>query len=121
MLVESTVILLLVLSNSTVVAPVPRNSTRLALLICELLTPSVSVHPVYNAGIAAQLVLLPSVVKYLPELAACSGAKALNDALVVVCPVPPYAIPIVPAFHTPVESIPTDVRLEETTFGPKVV
>ena len=112
---------MLTLSSKTVVAPVPRNSTTLALLMCAVVPASVNVQPLYNDGIAAQLVVFPSVVKYLPALAACSGARALNAALEVVSPVPPYAIPIVPAFQTPVESIPTDVRLEETTFGPRVV
>jgi hypothetical protein len=37
-------------------------------------------------------VLVPSVVRYLPPLVAWAGAKALNAALAVVCPVPPLAI-----------------------------
>jgi hypothetical protein len=37
----------------------------------------------------AQDVLVPSVVKYLPELVAWLGANALNAVLAVVCPVPP--------------------------------
>ena len=45
----------------------------------------------------AQDVLVPSVVRYLPELLVWLGAKALNAVLAVVCPVPPLAIPSVPA------------------------
>jgi hypothetical protein len=43
-------------------------------------------------GLVAQDVLDPSVVRYLPELLVWLGAKALNDALAVICPVPPDAI-----------------------------
>ena len=63
----------------------------------------------------------PSVIRYLPELAACSGAKALNAALAVVAPVPPCAIPIVVPFQVPVVNVPTDVRLDDTTLGPSPV
>ena len=41
------------------------------------------------AEIVAQLVFVPSVVKNLPELLVCAGAKALNAAVAVVAPVPP--------------------------------
>lgn len=52
--------------------------------------------------IVPQLVLVPSVVKYLPELLVCDGKKAFNAAFAVVCPVPPLAIGSVPV--TPVVS-----------------
>ena len=42
-------------------------------------------------------VFVPLVVRYLPELLVWLGAKALNAALAVVCPVPPAAIGRVPA------------------------
>ena len=45
----------------------------------------------------AQEVLVPSVVKNLPELLVCDGANALNAAFAVVWPVPPFAIANVPA------------------------
>jgi hypothetical protein len=44
------------------------------------------------SGLVAQEVLVPSVVRYLPELPVWLGANALNDALAVICPVPPDAI-----------------------------
>ncbi len=49
----------------------------------------------------AQDVLVPSVVRYLPELLVWLGANALNAVLAVVCPVPPLAIARVPV--TPVD------------------
>jgi hypothetical protein len=36
--------------------------------------------------------LVPSVVRYLPELDVCDGASALNAVFAVVWPVPPLAI-----------------------------
>jgi hypothetical protein len=52
----------------------------------------------------AQEVLVPSVVKYLPEFVAWDGNNELIAAVDVVCPVPPLAISTVPdnvctAFH----------------------
>ena len=41
------------------------------------------------AAIVDQLVLVPLVVKNMPPLPDCEGAKALNAALAVVAPVPP--------------------------------
>jgi hypothetical protein len=54
----------------------------------------------------AHEVLVPSVVKNLPELVVCEGASALNAAVAVVSPVPPLAI-----FSLPVMAI---VPLEVT-------
>ena len=45
----------------------------------------------------------------------------MNAALEVVAPVPPYAISIVLPFQVPVVSVPTDVRLDDTTLGPSPV
>ena len=39
------------------------------------------------------------------------GDKALNPALAVVWPVPPFAIAMVVPFHTPVAIVPTAVKL----------
>ena len=52
-------------------------------------------------GFVPQDVLVPSVVRYLPELPVWLGAKALNAAVAVVWPVPPPAIPKVPNAKTP--------------------
>ena len=41
------------------------------------------------SGLVDQDVFVPSVVRNLPELPVWLGAKALNAALAVVCPVPP--------------------------------
>jgi hypothetical protein len=37
-------------------------------------------------------VLVPSVVRYLPEFDVCDGAKALKAEMADVAPVPPLAI-----------------------------
>ena len=58
------------------------------------------------AATVDQLVLAPSVVKNLPLLPVCAGANALNAAVAVVAPVPPFAIVIVFAFQVPVETVP---------------
>ena len=120
-LTESIVSFLLTLSNNTLVAPVPRKVTDVESGTVVLVRVSDTVQPLYVPGIADQLVLDPSVIRYLPALAACSGAKALNAALEVVAPVPPYAISIVLPFQVPVVSVPTDVRLDDTTLGPSPV
>jgi hypothetical protein len=39
-----------------------------------------------------QDVVVPLVVRYLPEFDVCDGARASNAADAVVCPVPPFAI-----------------------------
>ena len=49
------------------------------------------------ADTVAHDVLVPSVVRYLPELLVWLGASALNAEFAVVCPVPPFAIASVPA------------------------
>ena len=46
--------------------------------------------------------LVPSVVKYLPELVACDGKRAFAAAVAVVCPVPPFAtgrVPVTPVVN----------------------
>lgn len=45
---------------------------------------------------ASQLVLVPSVCKYLLALLVWLGSKAFSAALAVVCPVPPLAMASVP-------------------------
>ena len=62
-------------------------------------------HPPAAATVD-QLVFVPSVLKNLPLLPDCAGANALNAALAVVAPVPPFAIAIVFAFQVPVETVP---------------
>jgi hypothetical protein len=52
-------------------------------------------------GFVPQEVLVPSVVRYLPDCPDWLGAKALNAAVAVICPVPPPAIPNVPNDNTP--------------------
>ena len=47
-------------------------------------------------SIASQLVFVPSDLRYLPLALVWLGAKALNAALAVVCPVPPLTIAKVP-------------------------
>ena len=47
--------------------------------------------------ILVQEVFVPFVVKNIPLLPVCDGTNALNAAFAVVCPVPPFAIPNVPA------------------------
>lgn len=47
-------------------------------------------------SIASQLVFVPSDLRYLPLALVWLGAKALNAALAVTCPVPPLAIANVP-------------------------
>lgn len=57
-------------------------------------------------GSADHDVFVPSVFKNLPVFVDCDGAKALNAALAVVCPVPPLLIPNVPAkVTTPVDAV----------------
>ena len=49
---------------------------------------------------------VPSVFKNLPVFDVCEGAKALNAAVAVACPVPPLEIPNVPAkVTTPVDAV----------------
>ena len=52
-------------------------------------------------GFVPQDVLVPSVVRYLPDCPDWLGAKALNAAVAVICPVPPPAMPKVPNAKTP--------------------
>ena len=61
--------------------------------------------------VVAQLVLVPSVVKYLPELPVCVGNKLVKAPDEVVEPVPPFATFKVPAkVIVPLETIgPPDV------------
>lgn len=68
-----------------VVTPVPPLATGSVPVISDVLR-----------LIASQLVLVPSVCKYLLALLVWLGSKAFNAALAVVCPVPPLAIARVP-------------------------
>ena len=67
-----------------------------------------------------QDVLVPSVVKYLPLLPVWLGANALNAALAVVCPVPPYETPnaFVRLRVLAVRVVPLKVRLAEPANAP---
>ena len=53
-----------------------------------------------------QAVFVPFVVKNFPVFPDCEGASALNPSLAVDAPVPPFVIPIVVAFQTPVAIVP---------------
>ena len=68
----------------------------------------VVLHPP-AAPILDHAVLVPFVVKNLPEFPDCEGANALNPSLAVVAPVPPFVIPIAVAFQTPVAIVPSVV------------
>ena len=61
------------------------------------------------APILDHAVLVPFVVKNLPEFPDCEGANALNPSFAVIAPVPPLVIPIAVAFHAPVATVPNVV------------
>jgi len=74
-----------------------------------------------GAVVPSPIIIAPSVVTARAEIALVPFPKRTPPSVSVVAPVPPLATAIVVPFQTPVDIVPTLVRLEFTTPLPKVV